>query len=274
MTALSICNSSLKVWEIITGSASLPALQVSTEGACNSLAPLADGFVYVRGTGLNRQIVQRVGGQETLVHEISEGIIRYVRVRDINGEKRIYFMVMLDGPIYAIYFIKDGSATLYYTVNIQDLKVPHPCSPDLDLFFYDGDFTFGSDDTLYLSSGNLLAAQVGIFQVPGAGPDSVTGSVSRIYLGQGPIQCLCHVGPDTLYYSQSGEIVSLDLAALTTNSEYDASQMYLRDISEKIPVTLPFYRKVLIAPILWWWKKTFSIVRDLAWGPGWRGLTK
>lgn len=274
MTALSICNSSMNVWEIDTGTISLPVLQVTTEGQCNSIAPLPDGFVYVRGTGINQQIVQRVGGQETLVHEISEGNIHYVRVRDINGEKRIYFMVMLTGPIYAIYFIKDGSAILYYTVNIQDLKIPHPCSPDLDLFFYAGDFTFGSDDTLYLSSGNLLEPQVGVFQVTGAGPDSVTGSVSRIYLGQGPIESLCYVAPNTLYYSQMDEIMSLDLVALTTKSEYDASQMHLKDISEEIPVALPYYRKVLVAPILWWWKWTFSMVRDLAWGSRWRGLSK
>lgn len=271
MTILSICNASLNVWAIDTGTTWPPVLQVSTDGQCNSIAALPDGFVYVRGTGINRQIFRKTGAVESLVHEISDGSIRYVRVRDVSGEKRIYFMVVSDGPSYSIYYIKDQSAVLYYTVNIQDLGIPHPCSADLTLHFYAGDFTFGSNDTLYLSSGNLLANEVGIFQVSGAGPDSVTGSVSRIYLGQGPIEYLCYLDPNTLYFARLGEIVSMDLSTKVVKYEYDSSQIYLKDISEEIPTALPYYRKVLITPILWWWEKGLAILRNLAWGRAWKG---
>jgi hypothetical protein len=269
MAILSVSNKSLNVWRITTGSTWPPIPQFTTQVACNSLAAVPDGFVFVRGTGLNRQIFRRVGTQEMLVHQISDGILSTVRVRNVGGENRIYYSVNFGNGKYSIYYLKDQSAVEYYTVKVQELTWPNPCPEPEEWYFYSGDFEFGSGDILYLSSGNMNQV-VGIYRVSGAGADAVTGSVSRIHLMQGPIESLCFVGSDTLFFSRGAEILSINLGTKVYQVEY-ASPFRIGDIAREIPGHIPFYRIYLITPILWWWENVSSVLRSVAWGRDWRG---
>ncbi len=77
---------------------------------------------------------------------------------------------------------QNGSAHTYLSIGKKDLQVPDPCQPGgLDFpLFYAGDFTFGEQNTLFLSNGN--SSPCGIFKIDGALPDSVTGAPQRIFV--------------------------------------------------------------------------------------------
>jgi hypothetical protein len=152
-----------------------------------------------------------------------------VRVRNVGGEDRIYFSALKSanqpGPRYVnIYYLKltplGYIPVLYTTIDPTQLVIPNPCNPSVeDWYWYSGDFVFGDNDTLYLSSGKLGDCSVGIYRVDGAGPDSVTGAVTRIHLGEGPIQSLCYRSPQTLYFERNNCVWKLDLANLGESFE-------------------------------------------------------
>lgn len=160
--------------------------------------------------------------------------IRFVRVRSVGGADRIYFSVAADFSSkgvpqrYDIYYLKAESGAwspiLYVSIDPATLAIPDPCSEG-EWHLYEGDFAFGDNDTLYLSSGGVSGCDLGVFQMSGAGPDSVTGAPHRIHLGPGPIRGLYFQSPQSLYFlrrsSGSGavpgysDIWKLDLGTMT-----------------------------------------------------------
>jgi hypothetical protein len=143
----------------------------------------------------------------------------------VGGVERVYFSTKDSetGP-WQIYYLAGTTPKLYTTIDPQQLTFPNP-SGGPDFYHYSGDFAFG-DDTLYLSSGNVHIAlfgygqvPVGIYKVAGAGPDMATGTVERIYLDVGPIECLCYQDPQILYYFRQGgqQFWKLDLSTMTAS---------------------------------------------------------
>jgi len=166
----------------------------------------------------------------SLVYAHDAPIVR-VRVRNVTGTERIYFSVLRQGATFCdIYFLQAYPGgphalipTLYMTVEATQLTFPDGCHPDdpslPEWWGYTGDFDFDGDDTLYLSTGGIQAPKVGVYKIDQAGPDSVSGTISRIYLGEGPITSLCYRVPQTLYFLRVNDVCKLDLATLSETLE-------------------------------------------------------
>ncbi|WP_156964716.1 hypothetical protein [Methylocapsa aurea] len=194
---------------------------------------------------------------ETPVYEHPTWIDK-VRVRTVNGADRIYFSSVRDDnqtdkprPV-DIFYLKAtaGGAhfpVLYTTIDPAQLTFPHPCNPAWTFYSYSGDFAFGDNDALYLSSGRFIGGKVGIYKISGAGPDAVTGAVARIHLGQGPITNLCFQSPQTLYFSRGNDIWKLDLSTMSESFEgavpLNNANAWVTDIA----------RVTDAAPPPWWW---------------------
>jgi hypothetical protein len=177
-----------------------------------------------------------------------------VRIRTVGGVERVYFSARKDktSGIYEIYYLAGTTPKLYATIDPQKLTFPNPCVPTAaDWFSYSGDFTFDDSNNMYLSSGNFsgpkIGLQVGIYRITGAGPDTVTGSVERIYLGDGPIESLCYLSPQILYFRRNYEIWKLNLstmaAALEGQIKTSNPTIHIRDMA---------YVKDGLLPT-WWW---------------------
>lgn len=113
--------------------------------------------------------------------------IRRLQLRMVQNVERLYFSAQApstpdDQNRVRIYWLDDnGGAHLYWEVGKTNLLVPNPCVSGEDFaIFYVGDFTFGENNTLYLSNGN--SSPCGIFRVSGATPDSVSGTPERIFV--------------------------------------------------------------------------------------------
>ena len=195
-----------------------------------------------------------------------------VRVRTVAGlaADRIYFSVGANltpewnPQRYEIYYLKPDSGgytpVLYTTINPAYLTFLNPCSGLYDMYWYRGDFVFGDNDTLYLSTGPLGGCKVGVYQIDGAGPDAVTGTVQRIYEGDGPIEALCYESPGTLYFLRrsagSSDVWKLDLSSKTET------------LVGQIP--LDVYRADDLAEVgdavlqgLWWWAFPSGLSKSL-----------
>lgn len=200
--------------------------------------------------------------------------LRYVRVRNVAGADRIYFSALQDktSGIYGIYYLSGTKAVLYTTVNPAALPFPNPCVPGEVMTAYNGDFAFGDGDALYLSSGNVMGPKiglkVGIYRITGAGPDSVTGSVQRIYLGDGPIEALCFVSPNVLYFLRMSEVYKLDLGTMTETLEgtidTGGQNIRPRDIADAKDGFKAAWWWVDIALLIKWLTKTTQAFRRSA----------
>jgi len=155
--------------------------------------------------------------------------IAKVRLRNVGGKERIYFSaVNVSGPpgpeFYEIYALDQTPlgwiAKPYTAIDISLLPFPNGCNPAVpDWHRYSGDFAFGDNDTLYLSSGRFGDCVVGIYRIDGAGPDTVTGTPKRIHLGDGPMHCLSFKSPNTLYFLRGKTIWKLDLVTMAESYE-------------------------------------------------------
>lgn len=119
------------------------------------------------------------GAQAVTLYQHSTWI-RRLAVRTVNGTDRLYFSssdTTAKDPNHSEVFWLDqaGVAHHYWGIGMNDLPLPDPCTPGQTApMFYAGDFTFGENNTLYVSNGNSLPC--GIFSVNGASADGVTGS--------------------------------------------------------------------------------------------------
>ncbi len=154
------------------------------------------------------------------------GQICNVRVRSVGGEDRVYYSVEEDltqegiAQSYAIYYLKPGSSDPihYTTIDPKELTILHPCSGEYDMYLYDGDFVFGDNNTLYLSSGRRWSGlKCAVYRFDGAKPDIVEGALTRLHESVGPISGLCYekkafVG--VIYFVRDYDIYQLDLVTM------------------------------------------------------------
>ena len=190
------------------------------ESNIQSLAALSGKeFALVWGPG-EMEIRKTQGPKTDVPIYTHKYYLSNVRVRNVAGADRIYFSGQRSKTVYLydIYYLKNGVPVLYTTIDPKTLTFPNPCVTGEEIASYSGDFAFDDADTLYLSSGNVMGPnvgmKVGIYRIKGAGPDSVSGTVERIFLGDGPIQGLCYIAPD-LYFLRMAEIWKLNLTSLT-----------------------------------------------------------
>lgn len=231
MPKFAVCDRSDIVWQIDTDDPALLPFPVhSGSGNVTSLAFTADQQLEMLSGVGNREIYKTTGPKKyELVYTeplTPHAHLTKVRVRMISfGKERVYFSSFNTAQgaeqIFKIRYLENGIAVPYATIYPSQLTIPNPCHPSEELAVYmSGDFTFGNDDTLYLSTGNLsgsdnIKLECGIYKVDGAGPDEVTGNVERIYLGEGPITGLCYQDPQILYFLRNTNICSLDLETMT-----------------------------------------------------------
>lgn len=154
--------------------------------------------------------------------------IRHLQLRSVQGKERLYFSAQApstpDDPNRArIFWLDDtGAPHQYWEVGKTDLLVPNPCSPGTDFaLFYAGDFTFGDNDTLYLSNGN--SSPCGIFRVSGAGPASVSGTPERIFQTDA-------FGMSDLHYDGEGGLLFTDYSSDAAKLPY---RLHRFDIATK-----------------------------------------
>jgi hypothetical protein len=239
MTKFAYCDITNRIRQFDTAQPFMLPIPIydSTMNNVTGLALTSDqGFVLCGGPYTTGHVeIDRVSGPqktEQSVYVHPDPILN-VRVRAVGGVDRIYFSVGAnltpegDPQRYDIYYLEPdigGSVPVLYTsINPADLTFLNPCSGLYDMYFYRGDFAFGDNDTLYLSTGGLSGCKVGVYKIDGAGPDSVTGQVQRIHEGDGPIECLCYESPQTLYFLRrsaasgggpaTSDIWKLDLSA-------------------------------------------------------------
>jgi len=240
MTKFAYCDISNRIRQYDMATPGLLPVPIY-QSIMNNVARLAvtsdNGFVLCGGatsTGHNEiHKVTRLPNQqmsEDLIY-VHTDPISAVRVRAgaDNGEDRIYFSAGTDykdgTPLrYDIYYLKSDAGSyvpVHYTTIFQaDLPCLDPCNGLYDSYLYTGDFVFGDNDTLYVSNGRFVGAQLGIFKIEGAGPDSVNGGPpQRIHEGPGPIEALCYESPQTLYFlrrsPKSSDIWKVDINANT-----------------------------------------------------------
>ena len=232
MAKFAYCDWSDIVWQIDADNpAQLPVPVHSGGGNVHSLALTADKQFQMISGPSNVEIRKTTGAHgyvSTFVEpQAYQVYLSKVRMRMIGfGQERIYFSsydtaqgAHFGEQIYQIRYLKNGVAVPYVTIYPSQLTVPNPCHPSEEMAVYlGGDFAFGDNDTLYLSSGNWgggegpIIEQAGVYRVDGAGPDAVTGNVQRIYLAPGPISALCYRSPNTLYFLRGFDICRLDLS--------------------------------------------------------------
>lgn len=186
----------------------------------HSLAFTTDKEFVLNWGPANREIRRTKGfNTETPVYQHQQAIFK-VRVRNVGGAERVYFSTPTASAIIEIYYLAGATPKLYTAIDGHKLTTPHPCDPNAEAYGWTGDFAFDSGNTLYLSSGNVGGgAKAGIYRIMGAGPDTVTGNVERIYLGDGPIEGLCYQSPQTLYFLHEREIWKLDLSTMKATLE-------------------------------------------------------
>jgi len=265
MTKFAFCNSGLTLWQCDTAKPSVFPFPIHNgQSNTTSLALTADKqFEMVWGPSQS-EIRKTKGTKTDTPVYTSPGWLRYVRVRNVGGKDRVYFSALKDktSQTIAIYYLENGSPVLYTTIDPKDLPFPNPCDPSLTMYSYAGDFAFGDNDTLYLSSGNVMGPavgmKVGVYAIDGAGPDSVTGTVKQIHLGDGPIQCLCYVSPQTLYFLRELLIVKLDLATMTESVEGEITMAY----PTSLPRDLAYLKDGF--PPAWTWVINTAVLKMFA----------
>ena len=134
--------------------------------------------------------------------------IRRLALRTVAGTERLYFSAESPTPQdnnrEQIFWLDNkGVAHPYWAVGKNDLQVPDPCHPGQNKYiplFYSGEFTFGDNDTLFLSNGNSLPCS--IFRVSNALPESVSGKPQRLFSTDAySISDLQHDGQGGLLFS-------------------------------------------------------------------------
>lgn len=204
---------------------------------------------------------------ETALYTHPLPIVR-VRLRMVGGTERIYFSALKaknqPGPqYYNIYYLTLGPLgyvpTLYTTIDPTLLKIPYPCDPSQDWFYYSGEFAFGDNDTLYLSSGSV-GHPCGLYRVDGAGPDHVTGTPVRIHLTQGPTMCLCYKSPSSLFFMRDNNIWKFDVVSSTESFEgalpMTETVTDLAEVGSGLPKPA-------------WWTFISAISKSLIWAAAW-----
>jgi hypothetical protein len=182
-----------------------------------------DGVIYYVMRNGHKQIhtakIGWVNKTDTLCYE-HPTYIRDVAVRSVNGRQRVYFsMGSGSSGVGVIYYLSEQNTPIeYYVINPKDIMVYNSCTCQEDHAYYRGDFTFGDNNTLYISNGNV--SPCGIYRISGAGPDSVTGGVERIYLSNDAIQGLTCDQEYLYFYNTAKQIVRLDLKTLQSETVY------------------------------------------------------
>ena len=230
MTKFAFCDQSEWVRQFDTATPSeLPfAVHRATTNVHNIAFTADNEFALVWGPGAIE--IRKTTGPKTENHVYKHALtISTVRLRTVGGTQRIYFSALKaasqPGPqYYNIYYLTLGPLgyvpTLYTTIDPTQLKIPNPCNPSVEnWYWYSGDFVFGDNDTLYLASGNLGSTPVGIYRVDGAGPDTVTGTPVRIHLSEGPIWNLCYKAPSSLFFTRGNFIWKFDLSSMGESFE-------------------------------------------------------
>jgi hypothetical protein len=189
--------------------------------------------------------VESKAGPESLLYT-HPYYISYVRTRKTGGMYRIYFSVAEDfdsnnkPKSYKIYYLtQDGgvwNAKLYTTIDPKRLTFPSKCDPDgPEWYDYWGDFVFGDNNTLYLSTGNWAGMKVVVYKIEGAEPDVVTSgnTVKRIYLGDGEISCLCYESPGSLFFKRNGVAV---MPSVWSGGSIPVTIIYRLDLTSTPPI--------------------------------------
>jgi hypothetical protein len=148
-------------------------------------------------------------------------------VRDIAFDNRgiLYFSEATgsarNGKIWRIE--PDGTATLFYTVKLSQVDGS-----------WAGTFTFATDNTLFLSSGNRIPAH--LYEV-----DAAADIVTKIFTDTGNAIVGIFFGPDGLLYygNNNTRIYSLDLASLSSNIAYEDPHQQIWDVGFREPAPVP-----------------------------------
>jgi len=263
MARFAYCDSTGTIWQVDTANPSKPAFPVHDgESHIWSIAFTSDKqFQLVWGP--SQKEIRRTKGTQTDAEVYKHPMwLGAVRVRSVSGAERVYFSARKSETtgIYEIYQLKNNAPVLYLTIDPKQLTFPNPCDETSDLFFYSGDFAFDEGNTLYLSSGAVSSSKptmkVGVYRNTGAGPDTVTGSVERIYLGEGPIEALCYQSPLTLYFLRNNEVRTLNLNTLTETLEGS-----IKVVDPKLhPRDLAFVKEGLVPT---WWFGFIKALKEL-----------
>jgi hypothetical protein len=250
MARFAFCNGTGTIWQFDSANPSVAPSEIHAgESNIHSIA-LTTGQEFQLGWGPGQREIRKTQGAQTDMPEYTHSTyVLTIRVRSVAGTNRVYFSDKDPSSLmYRIYQLKNNKPVLYYTINPKLLTFPNPCdSTAPEWYGYSGDFAFGDGDNLYFSSGNLsgpkVGLEIGIYRVTGAGPDKVTGSLERIYLGDGPIEALCHQSPNTLYFLRRSDVRRFDLTTKTESPEgtippVEPAAAQPRDLSRTAPGTL------------------------------------
>jgi hypothetical protein len=274
MPKFAYADSTSKLSQYDTASPSaLPFPIHNGESNIHSLAALSGKeFELVWGPS-SIEIRKTQGSKTDLPVYTHKFFLSFVRARGVGGTERIYFSGRRSQAVYLydIYYLKNGVPVLYTTIDPKTLTFPNPCDTSAEIAHYSGDFAFDGADTLYLSSGNVMGPnvgmKVGIYRIKGAGPDSVTGTVERIFLGDGPIQGLCYIAP-YLYFLRQTRIYKLDLATLTESLEGDVpvakAILFPRDLADAGTGFVPTWLWKVLAALIKLLTKTAEILQKIA----------
>lgn len=232
MAKFAYCDWSAIVWQIDENAPASPVTVHTGSGNVDSLTWTADNQLQMIAGPSNVEIRKTQGAKGYATTYIDpqayQVFLSRVRTRLIGfGQERLYFTSYdtaqgaqhIGEQIFQLRYLQNGVAVPYATIYPSQLTIPNPCHPAEEIPAYlSGDFVFGDNDKLYLSTGQFgggdgIPVQCGIYEVDGAGPDQVTGTVKRIYLAEGPISGLCYRSPNTLYFLRIDSIFRLDLSA-------------------------------------------------------------
>ncbi len=157
--------------------------------------------------------------------------IRDIKIRDDAVKYKFFFSAYHSETEGRIFFLDEqDNAVPYYTLAGSDLKVPDICNPGCYTYWSTwrgGHFAFDDKNNLYFTTGNTVPS--GLFKISGAGPETVTGNVQRIYESVNfPISAIEFLKPNFLLYSSGTKLFKLDLDTLESTLQYDTS-----DLSDK-----------------------------------------
>ena len=233
------------IYKVPSSGQGVPQEICKTEVPIYSIAYADDGGFYITDRIASKIIWKNnMQGKEFEVYQNPKWI-RCVRKRRVNGQERIYFLAHRDTTTAEIFYLTPNNLPVsYYLIHSNLFTIPDQCSPGSETHWEQppDQLAFDSSNNLYLMLSNTTPSA--IWKISGAGPDSVTGNIARIYSSPNePLYGLC-CDEEKLYFHGDGSIIySFDPNTLIKSPFFDTAQIPISESAWDISCLAPVLGK-------------------------------